>query len=356
MSKDLKFKLGIFSANCSGGITPSLLDDGWKADWQDNLELAQMADEAGIDFMLPVARFIGFGGQKDFQGKVLETITWASALLARTERIRIFTTLHTPMNHPVIAAKQLATMAQIGGDRIGLNIVAGFYKAECEALGVELSDDHSIRYRYAQEWFDLVKKVWKSDKPFDWNGEFFQCKQVYGKPRLESVPPIFNAAGSKQGREFALKNSDFLFTTVARDLQESKLEIEQLKLQANKVERDIEVLTFIHIICRPTEEEAQAEWKRQLDHEDTDAVEYIMHTLFAYSQAIQPDLIKDLRDRIVTAFGGFPLVGTPEQVANGILNLQAIGFSGAAIAFLDYKKEFAYFRDHVLPLLYQSDN
>lgn len=182
MSKDLKFKLGIFSANCSGGITPSLLDDGWKEDWQDNLELAQMADEAGIDFMLPVARFIGFGGQKDFQGKVLETITWAAALLARTERIRIFTTLHTPMNHPVIAAKQLATMAQIGGDRIGLNIVAGFYKAECEALGVELPDDHSIRYRYAQEWFDLVKKSGKAINHLTGMESFFSVNKFMVSP------------------------------------------------------------------------------------------------------------------------------------------------------------------------------
>lgn len=69
-------------------MTPSTLDDGWEASWDKNLELAQMADKAGIDFMLPVARFIGLGGKKDFQGSVLDTITWATALLAKTEKLK----------------------------------------------------------------------------------------------------------------------------------------------------------------------------------------------------------------------------------------------------------------------------
>lgn len=62
------------------------------------------------------------------------------------------------MNHPIIAAKQIASMAQIGKGRVGVNIVAGWNKPEYDALGIHLFKDHPTRYRYTQEWFDLIKR------------------------------------------------------------------------------------------------------------------------------------------------------------------------------------------------------
>jgi alkanesulfonate monooxygenase SsuD/methylene tetrahydromethanopterin reductase-like flavin-dependent oxidoreductase (luciferase family) len=49
--------------------------------------------------------------------------------------------------------------------------------------------------------------------------------------------------------------------------------------------------------------------------------------------------------------GGFPLTGTPEQVADGILALRDAGFRGTTLSFVDYVEEFPYFRDNVLPIL-----
>src|SRR5699024_1575734 len=147
-----RFLLGTFSSNCSGGMTVSKLPDRWKADWESNLKLALLLDDAGIDFMLPIARWIGYGGETDFHGYVLETVTWATALLANTRNISVFATVHTVANHPVVIAKQIATMAQMSGNRVGLNIVAGWNKPEYDALGVKLPDDHETRYGYAQEW------------------------------------------------------------------------------------------------------------------------------------------------------------------------------------------------------------
>ena len=344
------FKLGIFASNCSGGLTASTLEDGWDASWAENLELAQMADEAGIDFLLSAARFIGHGGEKDFHGTVLETVTWTSALLAKTNKIQVFATLHSALNHPIVVAKQIATMAQISGHRVGLNIVAGWNKPEYDAMGLQLPDDHETRYDYADEWYRLVKKTWQSSEPFDWNGTFFQTKGTYGKPNLIPTPPIFNAAGSKEGREFAVKNSDFLFTP-ASDLERSKTEIKELKKEAEALDRNIKVLTFSHVICRPTEEEAQAEWDRQLNNADHGAVQHLIDTLFSFCKSFPPDLFEGLRQRIVVGHGGFPLVGTPEQVADGLISLKHTGFSGSTLSFLNYTQEFPYFRDHVMPIL-----
>ena len=52
------FKLGLFSANCSGCMAVSKAPDRWSASWDDNLRLAKIADEVGIDFLLPIANKI----------------------------------------------------------------------------------------------------------------------------------------------------------------------------------------------------------------------------------------------------------------------------------------------------------
>ena len=140
------FKLGTFSSNCSSGMTVTTSPDRWVNSWENNLKLGKMLDEAGIDFMLPIARWIGYGGETDFHGGVLETVTWATALLASTKDISVFATIHTAANNPVVVAKQIATMDQIGQGRVGLNIVAGWNKPEYEALGLTLPDDHETRY------------------------------------------------------------------------------------------------------------------------------------------------------------------------------------------------------------------
>ena len=167
-----QFLLGTFASNCSGGMTVTKLPERWNSSWDNNLRLAKLLDAAGIDFMLPIARWIGYGGETNFHGGVLETITWAAGLLALTKNINVFATVHVAASHPVVVAKQIATIDQISRGRIGLNIVAGWNKPEYEALGLTLPDDHETRYGYAQEWFDIVKALWSREEAFDWNGKF----------------------------------------------------------------------------------------------------------------------------------------------------------------------------------------
>ena len=161
-----KLKLGIFSANCSGGMAVTKVPERWVNSWENNIRLAKLADAAGIEFLLPIARWIGYGGETDFHGSVLETLTWATGLLAHTKRINIFATVHTAFIHPVVAAKQLATADQLGEGRLGLNVVAGWNKPEYDAFGINLPEKHADRYALAQEWFDVVTRIWNHQGPF----------------------------------------------------------------------------------------------------------------------------------------------------------------------------------------------
>src|SRR4030088_120905 len=99
-------KLGLFGANCSSGRSYTTVPERWDASWNNNLRLARLADESGLECMVPIARWKGYGGQTNVNGASLESITWACGLLAATRRVNVFCTIHVPLIHPIIAAKQ----------------------------------------------------------------------------------------------------------------------------------------------------------------------------------------------------------------------------------------------------------
>src|SRR5438128_7434819 len=86
-------KIGIFGANCSSGRSATKVPERWSASWPDCLRLARMADAAGIDFMLPIARWKGYGGATEFHGHSLETIAWAVGLRGAAARMTVVGTV-----------------------------------------------------------------------------------------------------------------------------------------------------------------------------------------------------------------------------------------------------------------------
>jgi alkanesulfonate monooxygenase SsuD/methylene tetrahydromethanopterin reductase-like flavin-dependent oxidoreductase (luciferase family) len=39
------------------------------------------------------------------------------------------------------------------------------------------------RYGYAQEWYDVIRKLWTTEERFDWAGKYFNLEQVYTDPK-----------------------------------------------------------------------------------------------------------------------------------------------------------------------------
>ncbi|MEM1111032.1 MAG: LLM class flavin-dependent oxidoreductase [Pseudomonadota bacterium] len=352
MFNDNKLKLGTFSANCSGGMAVTKVPERWQNNWENNLDLVRQCDDAGIEFMLPIARWIGYGGETDFHGNVLETVTWAAGLASHSSRIQVFATVHTAFNHPIVVAKQLATLDQLAGGRLGLNVVAGWNKPEYDAFGVDLPSDHADRYAMAQEWFDYVQKLWREDKPFDWSGDYYNGKGVYGLPHpVQDRVPVINAAASQEGRAFAMRNADFLFTPVF-DFEQAAATVAEVQAGAAAVNRQVSVLTFCTVVCRPTQKEAEdfLDWYAN-ENADWEAVDNLMTLQGLHAQSFTPEALGMFRDRFAAGHGGYPLVGTPDHIADELEKLSATGIAGTTLAFLDYAKEFPYFRQEVLPRL-----
>jgi alkanesulfonate monooxygenase SsuD/methylene tetrahydromethanopterin reductase-like flavin-dependent oxidoreductase (luciferase family) len=349
-----KLKLGLFSPNCSGGMAVTTVPERWEASWDNNLALGRLADEAGIEFLLPIARWIGYGGSTDFQGETLETITWASALLASTRRISVFATAHTAFTHPIVAAKQFATMDQVGHGRFGLNVVCGWNKPEYDMFGIPLPSEHTARYAFGQEWFDIVTRIWESDAPFDWDGDFFHLRQVHGAPKPfgGTRPPVMNAGSSTEGREFAARNADFLFTVLI-DIAQGAADVESIKERARTgYDRDIDVFTTSYVVCRPTAQEARDYHAHYVDENaDWPAVDRLMELQGLHAKSFPPEAFALFRNRFAAGHGVYPLIGDPDQVADELEKISGAGFAGTTLAFVNYLDELPFFVSEVLPRL-----
>ena len=73
--------------NSDGGLTLTKVPERWPAIWSEIVEVAQLADRAGFEFLLPIARWKGFGGEMNSREWSFETLTHAAAL-GRDEKHR----------------------------------------------------------------------------------------------------------------------------------------------------------------------------------------------------------------------------------------------------------------------------
>jgi alkanesulfonate monooxygenase SsuD/methylene tetrahydromethanopterin reductase-like flavin-dependent oxidoreductase (luciferase family) len=352
-----RLKIGLFGANCSSGRSATRVPERWSASWPDCLALARMADAAGIDFMLPIARWKGYGGETDFHGVSLETMTWAAGLLAATERITVFGTVHAPLFNPLIAAKEFVTADHIGQGRFGLNLVVGWNEGEFEMFGVS-QREHEARYVFAQEWLDAVLRAWREEGTFDVDGDYLKLKGVraFPKPFGGTRPIIMNAGSSATGQAFALRNCDAFFTANAASrlsLDAAIAKVDEIKAQARQHGREIEVFTVGQVVCRPTQKEAEEYYRHAvIDNADWGAIDRMLALKDITPYAMPMAEYEQKRHYFAAnAIGGYAYVGTPDRVAEELANTSRAGMRGIAVSFVNYLNEFPYFRDEVLPRL-----
>jgi FMNH2-dependent dimethyl sulfone monooxygenase len=346
-------KLGFFGTNTSGGSGLTQVPERWDGSWADNAELARMAEEAGLDFLIPVARYRGYGGVTNYQGSSIEPVSWTAAMLAVTKTITVFTTVHTAFTHPVLAAKQLASLDAIGNGRFALNVVCGWNADEYRIFGMELPQEHDERYALGAEWLDVVLRIWTSNDAFDWDGRFFKLKGVVGNPKPvgDTLPPLMNAGSSPQGRAFAARKSDILFTSLLEP-EQAVPEIAAHKVLAESHGRSAQIMTGSYVVCRPTRQEA-LDYHRYYaeDMVDREGVERLMSALQLNAKSFPPALYNELKIRFAAGHGGYPLVGSPDDVADGIERVAKAGFFGLTLGFVNALQEFPLVRDEVLPRL-----
>jgi len=356
-----KLKLGIFSANCDGGLTMSLAPDRWKADWDDIVSMCKIADDAGLEFILPVAKWRGYQGKANIYGKSFETLTHSAAIGALTKHICVFATVHVPLVTPTFGAKAMATIDHVTHGRAGLNIVCGWNQEEFDLHGITIEQD--TRYDHGHEWFAVWSKLLEGGPEFDWDGRFFKLKRLETNPVSVQRPrPIVMSAGfSPKGRDFAATAADALFINMTEIEQAPSLMASVAELTARHG-RPLDVFTMSHVVCRPTRREAEDFFHYFAEeHADVDGQAYYRRNRGATAGTatgakVERPFVNRLQRATGKKFdggypGAFPLVGTPDDIADELAQISRAGLAGTSVAFLDYLKEIPYFVAEVLPRL-----
>jgi len=355
-----RFKLGIFSANCDGGLTMSLAPERWKAEWPDIVAMTRIADDAGLEFILPVAKWRGYQGKAKIYGRSFETLTHGAALGALTRRIAIFCTVHVPLVTPAFAAKAMATIDHVTNGRAGLNIVCGWNQEEFDLHGVTI--DQEARYDHGLEWFQVWSKLLAGGPEFDWDGRFFKLRRLQTDPLSiqRPWPAVMSAGFSPKGRDFAAQAADVLFTNLTQ-LDQVPAILTDITDHMAKRGRSISVFTMAHVVCRPSRKEAEDFYHYFAEEmADEEGQEYYrrMRGVTVGSDAQVMARPFDTRFNVTTGKrfagaypGAFPLVGTPDEITADLVAMSGLGLAGTSVAFLDYLKEIPYFVQEVLPRL-----
>ena len=359
-----RFKFGIFGLNCAGGMTPSRAPERWRAQWDDIVAVAQLVDAAGVEFILPIAKWHGLGGEADMWGRSFETFTQAAALGALTRHTGLFVTAHVSLITAAFAAKAIATVDHVTHGRAGLNIVCGWNPDEFSPHGVSLDGEH--RYDRGLEWFKVYAKLLEGGPKFDWKGKYFDLHGLTTDPLpvQRPRPPVMSAAQSGDGQAFAAEVADILFTSM-QDYDHTRTGVQHLNALAAKHGRRPDVYVQTQFVCKPTRKEAEdyAHYYA-VEMADPDALEYFARqrrTTMSRStrtgatsedRTLAAVLTGERSRRYPGMFTGmFPVVGTPDDVVSELQKIASLGVAGSTLVFLNYLDELPYFCAEVLPRL-----
>jgi alkanesulfonate monooxygenase SsuD/methylene tetrahydromethanopterin reductase-like flavin-dependent oxidoreductase (luciferase family) len=356
LNSENKLKLGLFGLNVSSGCSMTDRTDTIKVEWDESVRIAKTADRLGFEAVIPVARWKGMGGKVNFNHRNFETFTWAAGLSAVTERISIFATFHVPTVHPVRAAKEVATIDHISKGRFGLNIVAGWNEREIAMFGIP-QKEHDVRYDVADDWISLCKELWTREGEFDYDGPFFKSPGAYSEPKpiQQPHPALMSAGNSARGQLFAAAHADVNFV-VAKDVKSAgEIAANGRKIAREKFGRNMQVFGQAYVVCRETEKEAKEFVEEYVQRKgDWEGVRNLLDVLVPNSKSALGDGWESMAANLIAGYGAIPLVGTADQIVDGLLAFSKAGIDGLTLSWVNYDDGLAQFEQKLLPLMRQA--
>jgi FMN-dependent oxidoreductase (nitrilotriacetate monooxygenase family) len=215
-----------------------------------------------------------------------DAITQLAALAAVTDRIGLVSTSNTTFNEPADLARRLSGLDLLSQGRAGWNVVTtdNAWTGANFRRGGYL--DHADRYRRAEEFLTAARAIWDgwaddavatSTDAESWaapvtrvrqRGTQFDIDLVPTLPRsAQGHPVIFQAGDSAEGRDFAARNADVIFSAHGNDFDDALAFADDIRRRlraAGRPEDDLRILPGTEIIIGATEQEARekARWVR----------------------------------------------------------------------------------------------
>ena len=365
---------------------------------------AQVAERGKFDFLFVADSLSITDKSSPHYLNRIEPITILSALAAVTSKIGLVGTLTVSYSEPFNVARQFASLDHISGGRAGWNVVTSWLGDTAATFSKAEHPAHEVRYRIAAEYRDVVQGLWDSweadaqvaDKQtgvfvdpeklhrLDHKGEFFQVRGPLNIKRTpQGQPVIFQAGASNDGRNFAAKRAEAIFTH-APTFDDGVAYHADVKARAKGFGRDpdhVFILPGIAAIIGATDAEAEARYRELADLEsldtgfgflsrtfnDHDFRQYdldapfpdVAHIGLNSQQSGSLRILEEVRaenltlravvQRLSTPKGAF--VGSPETVANELQRWFENGAADGFVLFEPLPGQLELFVDTVVPIL-----
>lgn len=298
---------------------------------------AQAHEQAGFDRILVPHHSTG--------PSATLTISYAAAV---TERIH-FMLAHRPgFIAPTLAAREIASLDQFSGGRLGVHFISGGSDDEQKRDGDYL--DHDERYARTDEYLTILKRVWTEDKPFDHEGKYYRFEKAFSevKPAQKPHVPIYFGGASAAALDVAGKHAD-VYALWGESLDQVRELTTRVRAEAAKHGRKVNFSVSFRPVLAETEEKAWARAADILERTRTLRVqqgfsrggpqqsEGARRLLAAADRGDRVD--QRLWTAIARETGGRSnstgLVGTPEQVADALLQYYDLGVTTFLIRGFD---------------------
>ncbi len=351
----MALELGVFIPVGNNGWIISRTSPQYLPTFELNREIAQLAERVGFDYVFSMAKWRGFGGDTHFWDYSLESTMLMAALAPVTSELRLIASIAPSLMHPAVYAKMAATLDDVSGGRLAINIVSALNRDEYAQMGRYPDDFETYRYAYTQEWLEVCKRLWTEDSVTH-HGRYFTLDdcQSWPKPVQRPHPPVVCATSSDAGFHFVGEHCEYAFLS-ANTLDRVK----ELSLRAKAVAREhgraVKTQVLVILVLGESEDHAKALFDHYWDGADGDAIANV------YQLRVRDRLLDRaavMRERFESQgrlfYGGFPCVGGPESTAAFIEDLAVNGeLDGLVFTFQEYVAGLHLFHDRVLPLLRQ---
>jgi FMN-dependent oxidoreductase (nitrilotriacetate monooxygenase family) len=367
-------------------------------------QIAQTAERAKFDLVF-FADALNTGPKVHPSVMVrLEPLTLLAALATRTSHIGLGATASTTYSDPYNLARAFASIDHLSGGRAAWNVVTGAFPEAAANFGHASHPPHDLRYAIASEFVKVVKGLWDSwedgaivkDKAsgqfadiskmheLNHKGQHFSVKGPLNISRPpQGYPVIIQAGASETGKDLAASIAEIVFA-VQQDLEAAKKIAADLRARAAKFGRDpahVKIMPGVCPIIGSSQAEASAKLRALGEFSDPASALKVLserlgqdlssypldgpvpelpqstimqgHALTLTALAKKHKMtLRELRDYAASAMGHRLLVGTPEQVADG---LEEWFVAGAADGFNImppwFPGAFDDFVNHVVPIL-----
>ncbi|HET9981983.1 MAG TPA: LLM class flavin-dependent oxidoreductase [Longimicrobiales bacterium] len=330
-----------------GGWLRNVDDEGMEATWAYVRRLARRSEEIGFDLTL-VAE-LNLNDIKGMDAPSLDAWSTAAALAAVTERLEIMVAVRPTFHSPALLAKQAANIDHISGGRLALNVVSSWWATEARQYGVHF-DQHDDRYARTAEWLEVVDGLWR-EPTFSFSGRYYTVEEALLEPKPVRRPrPTIYAGGESPAAKALISEKCDAWLTHGDPPEVIGRKVADMRERRER--HGLPPMAFGaagYVVVRETEAAARREVERITDVKQSAKGFANYQDWIGNTQLEQRVTLEDYSVSNRGLRSG--LVGTPEQVAERILEFERGGVELLLLQFSPQAEEMERFAEEVIPLV-----